>query len=151
MHRVRTPHGPIELHLPSDPATAQVVLQAARACLRGATARARMPLPLGTPFQRACWRAALRIPRGQTRTYAWLAAQAGSPGAVRAAAQAMRRNPWPLAIPCHRVVGTRDLGGYAGSRDPADPRVALKRWLLDREGRTTAKPRTFRRSHRRTA
>ncbi|MFN9907793.1 MAG: MGMT family protein [bacterium] len=47
----------------------------------------------------------------------------------------MRRNPWPLAIPCHRVVGARDLGGYAGSRDPAGPRVSLKKWLLDREAR----------------
>jgi methylated-DNA-[protein]-cysteine S-methyltransferase len=45
----------------------------------------------------------------------------------------MRRNPWPLAIPCHRVVGARDLGGYAGSRDPAGPLVSLKKWLLARE------------------
>lgn len=75
----------------------------------------------------------MRIPGGQTRTYGWLARQAGSPGAVRAAAQAMRRNPWPLAIPCHRVVGVRDLGGYAGSRDPSSSVVCLKKWLLDRE------------------
>jgi methylated-DNA-[protein]-cysteine S-methyltransferase len=47
----------------------------------------------------------------------------------------MRRNPWPLAIPCHRVVGVRDLGGYAGSRDPASSVVSLKKWLLAREAR----------------
>jgi len=75
----------------------------------------------------------MRIPRGQTRTYAWLARAAGSPAATRAAAQAMRRNPWPLLIPCHRVVGVRDMGGYAGTRNPASRRLGLKRWLLERE------------------
>ena len=133
MLRLRTPHGPIEIALPTDARTARVVTVAARRCLLGGRPSRRLPLPSGTPFQRACWRAALRIPAGQTRTYAWLAAQAGNPGAVRAAAQAMRRNPWPLAIPCHRVVGARDMGGYAGSRDPRDRRLALKKWLLDRE------------------
>ncbi|MFZ4723262.1 MAG: methylated-DNA--[protein]-cysteine S-methyltransferase [Phycisphaerales bacterium] len=128
-----TPHGPITLRLPQDPAEARRVTMAARRCLERGTTDARLALPAGTPFQRACWRAALRIPRGQTRTYAWLARQAGSPAAVRAAAQAMRRNPWPLAIPCHRVVGTRDLGGYAGSRNPGSRRLMLKKWLLARE------------------
>jgi O-6-methylguanine DNA methyltransferase len=133
MLRLRTPHGLVTLHLPEDARTRARIERAARRCLRcGATARD-LPLPQGTRFQQACWRAALRIPRGQTRTYAWLAAQAGSPGAFRAAAQAMRRNPWPLAIPCHRVVGARDLGGYAGSRNPQDRRLSLKKWLLDRE------------------
>jgi methylated-DNA-[protein]-cysteine S-methyltransferase len=133
MHRLRTPHGHVTLRLPDEPGLAAQVIAAAQDCLRGARAVIRLPLPPGTPFQQACWRAARRIPRGQTRTYGWLAAQAGSPGAVRAAAQAMRRNPWPLAIPCHRVVGVRDLGGYAGSRDPRSPRMALKKWLLARE------------------
>jgi methylated-DNA-[protein]-cysteine S-methyltransferase len=130
-----TPHGPITLRLPDDLDAARRVSNAARRCLRSGKVDARLSLPPGTPFQRACWRAALRIPCGETRSYAWLARQAGSPGAVRAAAQAMRRNPWPLAIPCHRVVGARDLGGYAGSRDPAGPRVSLKKWLLGREAR----------------
>ncbi|MBM4007106.1 MAG: methylated-DNA--[protein]-cysteine S-methyltransferase [Planctomycetes bacterium] len=133
MLSLSTPHGRISLQLPADPGLARRVAAAARCCLRRGTTDARLPLPAGTPFQRACWRAALRIPGGQTRTYGWLARQAGSPGAVRAAAQAMRRNPWPLAIPCHRVVGVRDLGGYAGSRDPSSSVVCLKKWLLDRE------------------
>ena len=135
MLSLQTPHGPVTIRLPDDPGAAQRVTAAARRCLRCGKVDARLPLPAGTPFQRACWRAALRIPRGQTRTYGWLAMQAGSPGAVRAAAQAMRRNPWPLAIPCHRVVGARDVGGYAGSRDPAGRRVSLKKWLLAREAR----------------
>ncbi len=133
MLSLATPHGCVTLQLPDDPSSAQRVAAAARQCLRFGTTNARLPLPKGTPFQRACWRAALRIPRGQTRTYAWLARQAGSPGAVRAAAQAMRRNPWPLAIPCHRVVGANDLGGYAGSRKPGSRRMMLKKWLLARE------------------
>ena len=149
--RITTPHGPVELRLPADAAVACGVAAAAHACLRGARRSTRVPIPEGTPFQQACWRAALRIPRGETRTYAWLATQAGSPGAVRAAAQAMRRNPWPLAIPCHRVVGVRDLGGYAGSRDPADPRLRLKRWLLELEAQPRSKPLTFLRSQRRPA
>jgi methylated-DNA-[protein]-cysteine S-methyltransferase len=45
----------------------------------------------------------------------------------------MRRNPWPLVIPCHRVVGARDIGGYAGSRDPSSAQISLKNWLLARE------------------
>ena len=65
------------------------------------------------PFFRAAWEACRRIPAGETRSYAWLAAEAGSPLAVRAAGQAMARNPWPLIIPCHRVIGSDGgLGGY---------------------------------------
>ena len=137
MLALATPHGRVTIRLPPDRATMRRVTLAARACLRSGRTDRRLPLPAGTPFQRACWRAALRIPTGQTRTYAWLAARAGSPRAVRAAAQAMRRNPWPLAIPCHRVVGARDLGGYAGSRDPRDRRMMLKTWLLARESSGT--------------
>lgn len=134
MLRLRTRHGMIELRLPTDAALARRVEAAARACLRGHAAPHDLPLPEGTPFQRACWRAARTIPRGQTRTYAWLAQRAGSPRALRAAAQAMRRNPWPLVIPCHRVVGARDIGGFAGSRDPASAQISIKNWLLAREG-----------------
>ena len=64
-------------------------------------------------FFRAAWEACRRIPSGETRSYAWLAAEAGSPLAVRAAGQAMARNPWPLIIPCHRVIGSNGgLHGY---------------------------------------
>ncbi|MCH7713140.1 MAG: methylated-DNA--[protein]-cysteine S-methyltransferase [Chloroflexi bacterium] len=65
------------------------------------------------PFFRAAWAACRGIPSGETRSYAWLAAEAGSPLAVRAAGQAMARNRWPLIIPCHRVIGSDGgLGGY---------------------------------------
>jgi methylated-DNA-[protein]-cysteine S-methyltransferase len=75
-----------------------------------------VPLDLhGTAFQRAVWRALLTIGRGRTRTYGEIAAQAGSPAAVRAAGAAIGRNPVSIIVPCHRVIG-RDgsLTGYAG-------------------------------------
>jgi methylated-DNA-[protein]-cysteine S-methyltransferase len=84
--------------------------------------------PDGTPFQRACWEACRRIPRGETRTYAWLAAAAGSPAAVRAAGQAMRRNPLPIVVPCHRVVASGGRpGGFSGSCGAES--LAIKRRL----------------------
>ena len=68
-----------------------------------------------TPFFTAAWNACRNIPPGETRSYAWLAAQAGSPLAMRAAGQAMARNRFSLIIPCHRVISSDGgLGGYGG-------------------------------------
>ena len=65
------------------------------------------------PFFAAAWEACRAIPAGETRSYAWLAAEAGRPNAARAAGQAMARNPLALVIPCHRVIGSNgDLHGY---------------------------------------
>ena len=65
------------------------------------------------PFFGAAWQACRGIPAGETRSYAWLAAEAGRPNAARAAGQAMARNPLALVIPCHRVIGSNgDLHGY---------------------------------------
>lgn len=71
-----------------------------------------------TSFQRQVYRAALKIPLGETRSYQWVACAIGHPQAVRAVGQALKRNPFPLLIPCHRVI-RRDgsLGGYAGKYD----------------------------------
>ena len=67
------------------------------------------------PFFRAAWDACRTIPPGETRSYRWLAAEAGNPQAVRAAGQAMARNRFPLIIPCHRVISSDGgLGGYGG-------------------------------------
>ena len=80
------------------------------------------------PFQQAVLRATARIPRGQVRTYGQIAAQLGKPGAARAVGNALAANPFPLAIPCHRVVRAGgQLGGFGGGS-------ALKRALLDLEG-----------------
>lgn len=87
-------------------------------------------LPLdarGTPFQRRCWQALLEIPYGQTRTYAQQAQAVGSPRACRAVGMANHRNPLPILIPCHRVVGSDgSLTGYAGG-------LWVKRTLLEIE------------------
>ncbi len=67
------------------------------------------------PFFAAAWQACRSIPAGETRSYQWLANAAGNPKASRAAGQAMARNPLPLVIPCHRVVGSNGgLHGYGG-------------------------------------
>jgi O-6-methylguanine DNA methyltransferase len=68
-----------------------------------------------TPFFSAAWSACRSIPPGETRSYSWLAAEAGSPLAMRAAGQAMARNRFSLIIPCHRVIASDGgLGGYGG-------------------------------------
>ena len=68
-----------------------------------------------THFFSAAWEACRSIPPGETRSYAWLAAEAGSPLAMRAAGQSMARNRFSLIIPCHRVIASDGgLGGYGG-------------------------------------
>ncbi len=67
-------------------------------------------------FFTKAWQACKSIPAGETRTYAWLAESAGSPAAARGAGQAMARNPVPLLVPCHRVVGSDGgLHGFGGT------------------------------------
>lgn len=80
-------------------------------------------------FRRAVWKACSRIPYGQTVSYAELAELAGKPGAARAVGTAMRTNPLPIIVPCHRVLRSDgSLGGYS-----APDGVRLKRRLLDLE------------------
>lgn len=82
----------------------------------------------GTAFQEAVWRELQRIPPGETRTYAQIAAAVGSPGAVRAAGSANGANNVAVLIPCHRVIRSDgSIGGYAYGED-------IKRELLRREG-----------------
>jgi methylated-DNA-[protein]-cysteine S-methyltransferase len=82
-----------------------------------------------TPFQQAALRATCAIPRGQTRTYAQIAAQIGRPRAARAVGRAEATNPLPLVIPCHRVVGTDGgLHGYGMAEG-----LTTKAWLLRME------------------
>ncbi len=79
-----------------------------------------------TPFQRAVWAQIATIPYGEVRTYGQVARALGRPGAARAVGQATGANPWPIAIPCHRVVGAGGLGGFGGG-------AALKEFLLHLE------------------
>jgi len=72
-----------------------------------------------TSFEWQVLKATLSIPLGQTRSYQWIAQKIGKPLAVRAVGQALRNNPYPLIIPCHRVIRSDGkLGGYAGKFGP---------------------------------
>ncbi|MEM1658558.1 MAG: MGMT family protein [Candidatus Jordarchaeales archaeon] len=67
-----------------------------------------------TPFQRKVLEEVRRIPPGETITYGELARRIGNPRAARAVGRALKRNPLPIVIPCHRVVGACGIGGYTG-------------------------------------
>ncbi len=88
-----------------------------------------LPLaPRGTGFQQAVWHALASIPYGQTRSYAQLAAHIGHPTATRAVGAANGRNPLPIVLPCHRVIGADGaLTGFGGG-------LPTKRFLLELEG-----------------
>ena len=88
-----------------------------------------LPLcPAGTDFQRRVWRALADIPYGTAISYRELARRVGSPKGYRAVGQANGKNPLPIILPCHRVIGADGaLGGYSGGLD-------RKRFLLDLEG-----------------
>jgi methylated-DNA-[protein]-cysteine S-methyltransferase len=78
-----------------------------------------LPLaPRGTPFQLRCWAALEEIPYGRTATYGEIARQVDSPRGFRAVGMACHRNPLPIFIPCHRVVGASGaLTGFAAGLD----------------------------------
>lgn len=83
----------------------------------------------GTEFQQKAWRALLRIPFGKTRSYQEQAVKVGNPKAMRAVGAANGRNPVPIVVPCHRVLGKDgSLTGFSSGTDK-------KRWLLEHEQR----------------
>jgi O-6-methylguanine DNA methyltransferase len=83
-----------------------------------------------TEFQKKVWKAARQIAYGQVRTYGWLAEKIGCPEGSRAVGAALGKNPFPLIIPCHRVI--RQGGGLGGFS--ATEGIALKKKLLQLEG-----------------
>ncbi|MDR1009251.1 MAG: methylated-DNA--[protein]-cysteine S-methyltransferase [Rickettsiales bacterium] len=111
-----------------DEASAQV-----RAFLDGRLRRFDLPILYdGGEFFMRAWDAMLRIPYGEAQTYGDIASKAGYPRAARAVGMACNRNPLPLIIPCHRVVGANGwIGGFGGGLD-------IKRKLLEIEG--TSRP-----------
>lgn len=113
--------------LENHPVLAEAAAQL-RDFLAGERTDFNLPLrPAGTEFQLQAWAALLQIPYGQTLSYIEQAVVIGRPSAVRAVGAANGRNPIPVVIPCHRVVGsTGSLTGYAGG-------VELKARLLDLE------------------
>lgn len=88
-----------------------------------------IPESVGTPFQRTVWHELQRIPFGQTISYVELARRVGNPKASRAVGAANGRNPFPIVVPCHRVIGASgNLVGFGGG-------MACKRWLIQHEAR----------------
>lgn len=80
-----------------------------------------------TDFQHDVWDALKEIPYGEVRTYGDVAVSVDRPLASRAVGNANHANPWPVVVPCHRVVSSTGIGGYGGG-------YGVKRFLLDLEG-----------------
>jgi methylated-DNA-[protein]-cysteine S-methyltransferase len=117
------PRGSIESMAPFKEAVRQI-----RSYFQGKLKDFNLPLsPQGTTFQLGVWKALCRIPYGQTISYRDLAHQSGRPKAWRAAGAAAGRNPLPIVVPCHRVIGSdgRLTGYYGGTH--------LKEYLLKLE------------------
>jgi methylated-DNA-[protein]-cysteine S-methyltransferase len=100
--------------------------------LGGRRTRLDWPLDLGaarSDFERSVLAATAAVPYGAVTSYRGIASELGKPVAVRAVAQALRRNPLPIVVPCHRIIGSAgDLVGYAGQQ------IGLKERLLEVEG-----------------
>ncbi len=110
--------------LAADPDGLGETVGAVAATLEGREPHAALPVDVrGTAFQRQVWEALRAIPMGETRTYSELAAAAGRPKAVRAAASACANNPVALIVPCHRAIGTD--GTMRGYRWGVDRKRAL--------------------------
>jgi methylated-DNA-[protein]-cysteine S-methyltransferase len=109
-----------------------VVEQAARELLRYLEAKqkrlsVKIDLRGSRPFSRRVWMATRKIPYGDVRSYVWVADRLGDPRSAGAVGGALARNPLPIFIPCHRVVGSHGgLGGFSAG-------LSLKRWLLNLE------------------
>ncbi len=81
-----------------------------------------------TEFEKKVYKAILKIPKGQTRTYEWVAREIKSPRSSRAVGNALNKNPYPVIVPCHRIIRKNGkLGGFAKG-------VSIKKKLLVREG-----------------
>ena len=111
-----------------SPALMREALEQFRLYFAGELQKFNLPLePVGTPFQKRVWEALGNIPYGETRSYSQIAREIGAPLAVRAVGAANGRNPIPIIVPCHRVIGASGkLVGFGGGLD-------WKRFLLDLE------------------
>lgn len=111
----------------SDPGFSNVI-QELTSYFDGKLKQFKVPIkPEGTNFQQQVWNGLTRIPYGQTISYAQLAENIGHAKSYRAVGQANHKNPIPIIIPCHRVIGKDgSLTGYASG-------VGIKEWLLNHE------------------
>ena len=124
---VDLPRDAVPMALPTTPLLRQAAAELT-AYFAGQLREFTVPLaPKGTPFQQKVWAALREIPYGETRSYKEIAAMVGNEKACRAVGMANNRNPLPIFIPCHRVVGSDGkLVGYAGGLD-------VKTFLLNLE------------------
>jgi methylated-DNA-[protein]-cysteine S-methyltransferase len=129
----RNAHGLSDVRFAGEPSSSNdpLLVEAAdqlRAYFAGELREFDLPLaPRGTEFQRRVWDAVSAVPFGATSSYAEIASAIGTPSACRAVGAANGRNPLPVIVPCHRIVGsTGALTGYGGG-------LARKRALLDLE------------------
>ncbi len=114
----------------ADPAALADAAEQLQAYLAGERTVFDLPVAVGgSEFQRRVWELLAEIPYGHTTSYGRIAARLGRPSASRAVGLANGRNPLPIVLPCHRVIGASGaLTGYGGGLD-------RKRWLLDLERR----------------
>ena len=131
-------HGVTQIYMPHEtppPPSTRAALPVRRAAhqLEEYFARSRTVFDVelieerATEFQRDVWRALQSLPYASVATYAQVAQLVGRPRAQRAVGNANHANPWPIIVPCHRVVARHGLGGYGGGSD-------VKRFLLELEG-----------------
>jgi methylated-DNA-[protein]-cysteine S-methyltransferase len=97
----------------------EIIVQQTQKALSGhAILYQKLDLSALTPFQIKVLHATRRIPCGKTQSYGWISRHSGSPAGCRAAGQALKRNPVPLFVPCHRVIGCgNELGGFGAGID----------------------------------
>lgn len=85
-----------------------------------------------TPFARKVYKAVLGVPLGEVRTYKWVAKKIGKPRAYRAVGQVLKNNPYPLIIPCHRIIeSSGKLGGYTRGKRIKKALLELERQIID--------------------
>lgn len=124
---------------PPLPEFAQAAVDALQRYFAGSAASLdalRLDESIVTAFNAAIFRALRAVPRGATVTYGDLAKAVGQPGAARAVGMAMSRNPWPVIVPCHRVLASgRKMGGFS-----APGGTATKEKLLQLEGVVVGDP-----------
>jgi methylated-DNA-[protein]-cysteine S-methyltransferase len=119
---------PIDPRWTSDPGALEPVVRQLKEYFSGERRTFAIALAAqGTPFQRSVWTALQTIPFAAARSYGDIARQIGRPRAYRAVGRANGANPWPIVVPCHRVIGSdRSLTGFGGG-------VEIKRALLQLE------------------
>ncbi len=122
------PEGPEPDWIQDDAPFARAVLQL-QEFFAGRRREFELPLsPRGTPFQEKVWAQLRQIPYGETITYGELARRVGDPRASRAVGLANGRNPLPVVIPCHRVIGANgQLTGFGGGLPIKEKLLALER------------------------